>query len=202
MANRKLDLIGMRFERLKVLGPAPKRGRRTMWRCLCVCGNKIVASTVALRRKVRPVRSCGCLQLERTRKANTTHGMKGTREYSAWQAMLNRCRNLRVKEYSKYGAIGIRVCDRWEKFENFFADMGPRPIGTTIDRVDNTGDYCPGNCRWADYQEQAQNRSSNVYVSVPVSILERILGMTSGNLSRYMRRGLDPIKIINRMVEK
>jgi hypothetical protein len=123
--------------------------------------------------------------------ANTTHGMRRSREYSAWNAMLSRCNNPHAKDYADYGAAGIRVSEFWHTFENFLADMGPRPTGTTIERLDGTGDYCSGNCKWATYGEQAQNRRSTIFVTLPVSELERMLGMRGGSLVRRIRNGWD-----------
>jgi hypothetical protein len=88
----------------------------------------------------------------------TTHGMCGTPEYRTWQAMLTRCSNPGRRDYKFYGGRGIRVCKRWRLFENFYADMGARPEGTTIDRINTNGNYTPGNCRWADLKTQIANR--------------------------------------------
>lgn len=191
MPVKQLNLVGQRFGKLSVVRRAPSLVRRTAWLCRCDCGNEATVTTLGLRRKVRPVLSCGCLVAIRSHEVNSTHGMKGSREYSAWRAMLSRCLNPNTADYARYGAVGIAVCDRWKSFENFYADMGPRPIGHTIERNDGTGDYCPDNCRWATYEEQAINRSTTVFVTVPVKLLERALGMSNGNLLRRLDNGWD-----------
>jgi hypothetical protein len=200
--QNKLDLTNQRFGRLVAIKAGSNKGRRSAWECVCDCGNVAVVTTMGLRRKIRPVKSCGCLIADRSREVNTTHGMKYSREYSAWGAMLSRCRNPSTADYENYGAIGIRVCDRWLEFENFYADMGPRPTGTTIDRLDGTGDYCPGNCRWATYTQQAANRRSTTFVTVPVSFLEKILGLSTGNLLRRLSNGWDTLEAISTPTQK
>jgi len=143
--------------------PCGRKGRRQIiyWLCACDCGSYSVVMGARLRRG--RTRSCGCLQKEQAKISVRTHGQSYSPTYRAWTSMKTRCCNPRYTDYPSYGAKGITVCPRWqESFEAFFADMGPKPDGKTIDRFPNkTGNYEPGNCRWATPEEQSQNQRSN-----------------------------------------
>jgi hypothetical protein len=133
---------------------------------------------------------------ERNRQ-NATHGMTGSRTFKTWDAMRYRCNNPQSKDYPNYGGRGIRVCDRWlNSFEAFLADMGERPSGMTLDRIDGDGDYCKENCRWATPLQQNRNRRSNVILEFqgdagPISYWAEKVGLERKTLEYRIRVGWD-----------
>lgn len=105
--------------------------------------------------------SCGCYMSEWSVARFTTHGQTNTGTYKSWKSMLARCEQPRHPHYENYGGRGIAVCERWHRFAEFYADMGDRPEGLTLDRIDNDGNYAPGNCRWATRRQQWENSRAN-----------------------------------------
>jgi hypothetical protein len=160
-----IDLTGQRFGRLTVSKLANHRDARgrVLWELDCDCGNKL--TMIAATFKYGNTSSCGCLRREMVGDDHRTHGMSKTSTYSAWLAMRKRCNNVNCEDYPNYGGRGIKVCERWNSFENFLADMGGRPKGLSIDRIDTNGDYSPENCRWTDSKTQARNKRNSVIVS-------------------------------------
>ena len=156
------DRTGERYGRLVVTGLARRaeRGGNHLFETLCDCG--VISEKWYCNLRSGASSSCGCLRSEVTTRINTKHGMVASPTYRSWQDMRKRCENDRAKRYADYGGRGISVCARWARFENFLADMGERPKGKTLDRIDVNGDYEPDNCRWADSKTQARNKRNNV----------------------------------------
>ena len=150
----RVDLTGLRFGRLTVLRLAPRIDRK-QWLCACDCGGTKI--TEAGRLRAGTVQSCGCLR--------SVGGLSNTPIYYVWRAMLKRCSNPKHQAWKFYGARGIKVCARWQSFDNFRADMGEPPTGKSLDRIDNNGDYNSSNCRWATRQEQMRNMRGNRFLT-------------------------------------
>jgi hypothetical protein len=154
-----------RYGRLVVLREVPERymdGKR-QFLCRCDCGVELTVVGGSLQAGLS--RSCGCLRNELAAargRASTRHGHYAgdvaSRTYASWRGMHKRCKDPNNASYANYGERGIVVCERWASFENFLADMGERPEGLTLDRIDNDANYEPGNCRWATPTEQSRNR--------------------------------------------
>ncbi len=162
------DLIGQKFGRLIVIKKAgSSRDKHILWLCRCDCGKDKIIQGNHL--KSGATKSCGCLNREKTSIANTKHGHtkngKQSKTHIVWQHIIQRCTNPRDKGYSNYGGRGITVCKRWRKFENFLEDMGEVPEGYQIDRINNDGNYCKSNCRWATRKEQNRNTRRNHYIT-------------------------------------
>lgn len=153
-------MVGLKFGRLFVsaLSGKDKHGN-LVYSCVCECGQSGVF--VGSRLRSGETRSCGCFHSDQLRNASTTHGMTRTPTYRSWQAMRQRCNYKGSIGYETYGGRGIKVCKEWDSFEVFLSDMGERPDGKTLDRVDPNGDYCKNNCRWISRKEQNRNRRDN-----------------------------------------
>lgn len=165
--SRINDLTGQRFGRLVVKGysHSNKHGR-AVWNCVCDCGNISAVVGGALLRGT--TKSCGCHRNDAVAKLKLKHGKCGTRLYGIWMAMQSRCNNINFIEYDRYGGRGIAVCEEWQSFEPFYewAIANGYRDNLTIERKNNDGNYCPENCRWATYKEQANNTSRNHFLTL------------------------------------
>ena len=157
-SSKTIDLTGQKFNRLLVIRRSDRRRiGSAIWYCLCDCGNYTHAVGGNLRSG--NTTSCGCAQKDRPN--NTKHGLirKHRKTYKTWTEMRQRCTNPNHKFWNRYGGRGISICKRWEDFSLFFADMGERPEGYSIDRINPDGNYEPLNCRWATPKQQAETNS-------------------------------------------
>lgn len=172
--RKRQYLIGKKFGRLKVISEAPSRTypcgqspRRSV--CRCDCGKIIEVSNSHL--TTGQIQSCKCLRREIVTAACFVHGhtpwgKPQSRTYQCWSKMISRCIHPSQHGFKNYGGRGISVCQRWMSFVNFLSDMGDKPEGKTIERINNNGNYEPGNCRWATQKEQQRNRRNNRILTV------------------------------------
>lgn len=194
MSRNRIDMSGQQFGRLTVVSYLG--GKSSLWDCTCVCGNR--ASVPGANLRNGDTKSCGCLKAEYRVSIAAVNGLSSTREYGVWRDMIRRCYSPSRHDYARYGGRGIVVCDRWrQSLLAFNTDMGPRPSAQhSIDRIDNDGNYCPENCRWATLKEQRANRRPVCGLCVDwrgeshnLSEWGRILGFRSRILYSRIRRG-------------
>jgi hypothetical protein len=180
MSRTIINEYGKRYGRLRVVGKKsfPGAWKRRYWVCKCACGNAKIVSGLDLRSGHS--RSCGCLL--RTQNGQTTQHPS---EYHTWASMNHRCYNQKDLSYNNYGGRGIRICGRWrDSFENFLSDMGERPAGKEINRINNDGDYSPDNCEWCGIQEQQLNRRV-FHNGIPLSVDPRKSRQRRWQIWRY-----------------
>lgn len=169
ISPRIKNWIGIKSNRLTVLAFAGiNNSKKASWKCLCDCGEHCVVASGDL--SSGHAKSCGCLRREKASaraKARILGGYikhgnsrrdRVTPEYTTWCGMKQRVLDPKAISYPNYGGRGIKIAEQWMEFQNFLADMGPKPKGMTLDRIDNSGNYEPGNCRWATWEDQAKSR--------------------------------------------
>jgi hypothetical protein len=204
--TRLLDIAGCYFGRWRVISKAHVQKSKVMWLCECECGTlrMVAGSNLHSGKSV----SCGCAvpwlvaeswedrrrKLGQRRDLSTSLRMSLRATYNSWIAMRQRCENPNHAKWPRYGGRGIKVCERWRVFENFAGDMGARPEGCTLDRIDNDGHYEPGNCRWLDSAGQGLNRKQAHAVildGVRMSTASacRNAGIAHGIVSRRLHQG-------------
>ena len=196
MSDIAIDMVGFRSGKLTAVVKAKgKNSKRAYWLCRCDCGRNRIVMGKYLRG--REVKSCGCLNRQPLKGPRFKHGHANTGKitgtYISWSGMIQRCVNPKNNQYFRYGAQGIQVCTRWLNFENFLRDMGPRPPGKTLDRIDGTSDYRSGNCRWATPKEQSSNSSRPkfiTYLGRTQNLTEwaKEIGISSGTLSYRLKK--------------
>ncbi len=161
-----IEMVGKRFGRLIVVRRDFTIRKRpdAFWMCKCDCGT--VKAINGCRLRDGSTISCRCYIRAKLLEIRTTHGKRSNPMYSVWKAMIRRCSNSDDPSYKNYGGRGIQVCESWKNVETFFADMGTRPEGMTLERVDVDAGYSPENCVWASRSQQGRNRRNNRIVNV------------------------------------
>ncbi len=197
MLTKFPEMKGAKFGRLVAEECLGRIKRKTIWRCRCDCGELVQVEQFNLRKG--NVRSCGCYRRERAVETNTTHGWASHRICIVWHGMIARCTNPKSDSFEHYGGRGISVCERWkESLQAFIDDMGLPPSKRhSIDRVDNSGNYEPGNCRWSLPYEQARNtrRTRNITFRGKTQCMKDWadeLGINYDCLIGRLRRGWTP----------
>lgn len=181
-----------------------RQGGNVMWECLCGCGNIVIVRSSRIRRKT--IKSCGCLTPGIISKSNTKHGKRFSGEYNTWVSMVSGCRDKNNDKYHRYGGRGIKICDSWLEFKNFYKDMGSRPIGKQIDRKNNELGYFKENCRWVTSKENNRNRRDNRMIthnmeSKCIAHWAEDIGMNKETLGGRLRAGWSIKRAIEQPIE-
>lgn len=201
MQPMSVDPTGQRFGNLTVLSVVSIKRRRRLTYCICRCdcGKETAVRIGSLRGG--DTKSCGCVRAARLKRGPVTHGMSNHELHRSWMSMHKRCYSKRDDAYESYGGRGITVCKAWHDFPAFVRDMGPRPVGTTLDRIDNDGPYSPENCRWATWKVQASNRRNSVLITINgrtqcAARWAAEVGITPTSIHRRLRKGWPPEKAV------
>jgi hypothetical protein len=193
--SEKVDLVGRRFGKLLVLSLSAERKNGLCWNCICDCGNPTVNNGNSL--KNGNTKSCGCGKSEATARRNFKHGQADTRLHTIWKAIKQRILNPRDQNYSVYGGRGITLYTAWVysfvSFRDYVMSLPKSDLGLTLDRINNNGNYEPGNLRWATQKEQCRNNSRNRYIDTPqgkmlISDAAEIAGITRGAMHGRVKR--------------
>lgn len=194
--NRIKDLTNKRFGKLVVLNfNSISKSKHSIWECKCDCGNKCLSYSTNLIRGVAS--SCGCIKKSVLGKNTTKHGLSKTRIFKIWAGVRKRCLNEKCQSYHNYGGRGIKICERWNDFYNFYNDMiNGYSDELTLDRIDPNGDYTPSNCRWVNHQAQANNRRNNVFIcfngeTKTIAQWSNITGVRRNAISYRIKHGWD-----------
>lgn len=202
------DLTKQTFNRWTIIEHAGKtKWGASLWLCRCSCGNKHIVNGANIVNGQS--KSCGCLNIERSRNASCTHDKSRTPEYRIWANMIHRCINPNSQSFENYGKRGIEVCDTWiNSFTNFIEDMGKRPSDKySIDRIDNNGNYSPDNCKWSTKKEQCNNRRNNNIINLDdkkqtLAQWAVELNIHESTIRRRLRSGWPINKVLNQPVNK
>lgn len=214
MPRKPIDMMGVRFAKLVVIGPSKSKNNQAMWECVCDCGKRFVASGASIRKG--KTKSCGCyyrdsrVEVAHRSIAKTKHGDSFSRLYLVWADIKARCYNPNNISYKNYGAIGITMCNEWKtdyiKFKKWSLENGYDEVaarGTcTIDRIDAEGNYTPDNCRWVDMGVQSNNRRNTPHIEIngethTPAEWASISGLSRGLIYSRYRRGWKGEEIIS-----
>lgn len=200
-----INLVKQKFERLTIIKQRGKdNNNHILWLCLCDCGQKVIVQSSHL--ITGHTRSCGCLKREGNNiKHKHTINNKPSKIYQIWATLIQRCINPNNPKYPIYGERGITVCKRWKKFPNFLEDMGEAPQRCQIDRINNDGNYCKSNCRWATRKQQARNRRDNRLVTYNgktqcVTAWSEEVGISKYVIYKRLNRGWSIKKALTKLV--
>lgn len=208
VVQRNPMIAGERHGRLVAISFVESRNGKAHWQFQCDCGRQIIVNATNVRRGATA--SCGCWKIESQKyiPRNITHGMSNTPTWKSWRAMRDRCTREAHTKYANYGGRGITICARWDSFELFLADMGPRPLGMTLDRHPNKdGNYEPGNVRWATDKDQNRNKRTTRMVPfhghlMPLSQAVELAGLNLKTIKGRLRNGWSAERALSEPIDK